>query len=942
MVTNLAQVPAWLIEGIPFGCVYALIAIGIVLTYKTTGVFNFAYAAQAFVAAAVYVELVEVNNDPRWIGLVVAILIVSPLLGLAFDRFLFRAMRSAGWQVKLVTVLGMFIALPQIVLDFISGQQPVPVTTKSSIPPMLGINAPGFNIGTHFVSWDFAMAAIVTVAAVLILGFIFRYTAIGLQMRAVVESPRMVELAGVNSERVSAFAWMLSSVMAGIAGVILATLAQTLNANIFVLLLVITIAAAAVGRLTSIPVTFFAGVALGVADRALPDILQSWFSVSSSSELAKDLRPSLPFLVLFLILVLARSIRSRRESADPLAGVDPPPPAMAHSYKTPELERLTKIIFPIFIGGFLLVMLTIVSGLWVFRITDGLTLAVAFLSITIITGFAGQISLAQATFAGIGGFTAANLAVDHGVPILLGVLIGAVLAAVVGALFSLPAIRLGGIYLTLATLAFGLMVENVVFNRPEISNGAAGIHVPRPDFATSDRTFFLLIFAVFAVVAFGVILIRKGTTGRFFMAIRGSETAAASIGINATALRITLFATSAAVAGIGGGLIAMSGQDVRVGDAPTFPTIIGIAWVVLVVTLGSRTVDGAVNAGISFVVFQWLLEDGLHLTPGIFLILFGLGAITYARHPEGIVEYQTRRSLVEMGRARALAVRAKGLAAKGELPETYTRVARVVVPVAAGPALYLLYLLARTATQLDATIVGTPPFVRTMGHWADVHSATLLPFVLPSVAFLFVWMLWADRGLARQRASRRGPLVMLGGAAGGALFGWALHSSGHISFLGVHLNLSGTFLLTQIWGDLPGSTSDCVLLGVLVGAAFVMFLWLPWQVERVAKAKGWLESPLTWKDGRIPAGFLIIGVYLFSRMQTQSPPSGWPVAIPTIAFTIVWLQWVASVQGGINELAIGNEGETRRLAEGLGRPETQLTPAAAVAAPVPAPAGGSA
>ncbi len=438
-----------------------------------------------------------------------------------------------------------------------------------------------------------------------------------------------------------------------------------------------------------------------------------------------------------------------------------------------------------------------------------------------------------------------------------------------------------------------------------------------------------------------MILIRKGTTGRFFLAIRGSETAAASIGINATALRITLFATSAAVAGIGGGLIAMSGQDVRVGDAPTFPTILGIAWVVLVVTLGSRTVDGAVNAGISFVVFQWLLEDGLHLTPGIFLILFGLGAITYARHPEGIVEYQTRKSLVEMARARALAVRAKALAARHELPETYTRVARVVLPIAAGPALYLLYLLVRTGTQLDATIVGSPPFVRTLGHWADVHSRTLLPFVLPSVAFLLVWMLWADRGLARQGADRRGPYVFVGGAALGALLGWMMHSNGHLSIFGAHWNLSGTFLLTQVWGDLPGATTDCVLLGTIVGAAAVMFLWLPWQVERVAKAKGWLEAPLTWKDGRVPAGMVIIGVYLFTRMETASPPSGWPVAIVAVALTIVWLQFVASLQGAINELAIGNEGETRRIAEGLGRAETDVAVPAALPEPVPAPAGGS-
>ncbi len=891
------MVANWLIEGIPFGCVYALIAIGIVLTYKTTGVFNFAYAAQAFVGGAVYVQMVEVDGDPRWLGLVVAVLIVSPLLGLALDRVLFRAMRTASWQVKLVSVLGLFIALPMIAQDIITGQAPVPTTVRSSIPPMLGITATGFNIGTHFVAWDFLMAAILTVLVVLVLGFIFRFTAIGLQMRAVVESPRMVELAGVDSERVSAVAWMLSSTLAGLAGVILATLAQTLDVNIFTLLVIVCIAAAAVGRLQSIPLTFAAGVLLGIGERALPDILQHGFGVSSQSTLSTDLIPTLPFIVLFLVLVGVRSIRNRRESADPLAGVDPPPPAIAATYKTPELERVTKIVFPIFLAGFLLVMVTLVSGLWVFRITDGLTLAVAFLSITIITGFAGQISLAQATFAGVGGFTAADLAVDHGIPILLGLVIGALVAAVVGALFALPALRLGGIYLTLATLAFGLMVENVVFNQKGISNGQDGIHVPRPSFATTDRTFFVLTFVIFAIVAFAVILIRNGTTGRFLAAVRGSENAAASIGINATALRVTSFALSAGVAGVGGALIAMVGQDARVGQTPTFPTILGIAWVVLVVTLGSRTVDGAVNAGLSFVLFQWLLEDGLHLTPGLFLILFGLGAITYARHPEGIVEYQTRKSVLDMARARALAGRAKAFAASGQLPESYTRVAKVVVPCAIGPVLYLAYVLGRTATQLNAHFAGTPPFVRLSGQWVTIHSAMLLWFVVPSVVFLMVWMLRADGVLRRRGADARGALVMAAAMALGAGFGLALHAL----------------------GDLPGSALDCALVGIPAGAAVAMFVWLPIQVERVAKAKGWLEPPLTWRDGRIPAIFVIVGVYLFSRLETPAPPAKWPVALVVIAFTVLWLQSVAGIQGGINELAIGSEGEARRMAErGLG------------------------
>jgi branched-chain amino acid transport system permease protein len=934
------QFVSWLIEGIPFGCVYALVAIGIVLTYKTTGVFNFAFAAQAFIAGAVYVEMVEVDQHrlvlfgheilgARAFGLIVAVLIVSPLVGLLLDRILFRAMRTSGWQVKLVSVLGLFVALPEITKIALTGRQPVPVTARSSIPPMFGINSAGFNIGTHFVAWDFTMAAILTVIVVIVLGLIFRYTATGLQMRAVVESPRMVELAGVDSERVSAVSWMLSSTVAGLAGVILVTLAQTLDSTVLTLVVIFSIAAAVVGRLRSIPITFAGGVLLGFADRALPDVLQSWFGVSSTSELAKDLRPTLPFVVMFLVLVLARSIRQRRESTDPLAGVDPPPPAMAHTYKTPEIERLTKILFPLFIVGFIAAMLALVSGLWVFRITDGLTLAVAFLSITIITGFAGQISLAQATFAGLGGFTAANLALGHGVPIiaphitsghpvpiLVGLVIGAIVAAAMGALFALPALRLGGIYLTLATLAFGLMVEQVIFNRPEVSNSAAGLHVPRPEFAHTDRTFFLLTFAIFAVVAFAVILIRKGTTGRFLMAIRGSETAAASIGINATALRITLFSLSAGVAGIGGGLIAMSGQDVRVGDAPTFPTISGIVWVVLVVTLGSRTVDGAVNAAIGLVVFNWLLGDALRLEPGIVLILFGLGAITYARHPEGIVEYQTRKSILEMARGRALGARAMALAAAKQLPDAYTPVSRVVLGCGIGPALYLAYLLVRSATQLHAHFTGTAPYLRVQGHWATAHSTTLLCFVLPSVVFLLAWMWRTDSALARQHGDRRGKLVLIGGAALGALLGWLLQSG----------------------GNLPGSALDCALVGIPVGAAAGTVMWLPHQVELVARAKGWLQAPISWKEGRIPAAFTIAAVYLYSRLTTDTPPTGWPVCLVAVVFTIVWLQAVAGIQGAVNELAIGNEGEAQRRAEGLGQPPIDVDTAVT---PVAAPVGGA-
>ncbi|HUF85244.1 MAG TPA: hypothetical protein VMQ81_11710, partial [Acidimicrobiia bacterium] len=194
----------------------------------------------------------------------------------------------------------------------------------------------------------------------------------------------------------------------------------------------------------------------------------------------------------------------------------------------------------------------------------------------------------------------------------------------------------------------------------------------------TDQAFFLFVFGVFAVVAILVILVRNGTTGRFLAAMRGSETAAASIGINATRQRIILFAFSAAIAGVGGSLLGMLNER---SSSQDWPTLIGVVWVVLVLTLGVRTVDGAVNAGMSFVLISYLLEDLLHLPESIFFILFGLGAITYARHPEGVVEFQTRKAIDAQVRGRRSNERAARLRKEGRLPSQWRRVSAVVVPM---------------------------------------------------------------------------------------------------------------------------------------------------------------------------------------------------------------------------------------------------------------------
>jgi branched-subunit amino acid ABC-type transport system permease component len=856
------DVTQWLIQGIPYGCVYALVAIGLVLTYKTTGVFNLAFSAQAFFSAWVMYDFVELNNRPLWLGFVVSVFIAAPALGFVLDRALFRFMRTASGVVKLVTALGLFVAIPEIVKAIFSDQAQFGMP---SVAPLIGIDkAKVFHIGGSVIAADFMVTTIVTVAVVIGLGLMFRYTAIGLRMRAVVESPRMVELAGVDSERTGTISWMLSSFLAGLAGVLVAPLFANLDANNYTLLIVAAIAAAALGRLSSIPLTLLGGLILGVGQRALPDVLNQ-IGVGVDSSLSKDLRPAFPFLLLFLLLIFWPALRNRREVSDPLAGVDPPPPAVAAEYKTADLQRTTRILFPVFITGFLVVTLILVTPLWVNRLTEGLVLAVIFLSITVFTGFGGQISLAQATFAGIGGFTMANLAHDWGIPVLLAMVMGAVLAAAVGALLAIPALRLGGIYLTLATLAFGLMVEQVAFNRTDVSNGDTGIVVPRPEFASSDRSWFLLVFAIFAVVGFLVIFIRRGTTGRFFSALRGSETAAASIGINATRQRIVLFALSSGIAGLGGGLLAMHDKQVY---PTTYPTLLGVAWVVLVVTLGVRTVDGAVNAALGFVIFEWLLTDALQL-PGSFpLILFGLGAITYARHPEGIVEFQTRKAILSQVRGQAFNVRVKALAAAGRVPKQFLPAAWIVLPVAAGPVLYTVYVLGRSLAQ---------------GHWVTVHSATLLAFIVPSLVVLLAWIFRTDLLLRRAGGYARGWQYLLAGGVVGGLLGLLFNSQGWVQ----------------------GSAIDDVLVGIPTGIAIVGFALLPRQYERIAWARGWRDPWITWRDGRAPIGFALAGIYLFHRVLADTPPGGWPVYFVATICVITWLQWVAAVQGACNELWLG-------------------------------------
>ena len=677
------------IPGVPFGCVFALMAVGLVLTYKASGVFNLAFGAQAFVSSLAFVSFVE-DGWPRWLAGVVSIVVLGPALGLVLDRVLFRRVRTASPLVKLVPALGLLIALPQVAL-IVAG------STPDIAPPSLVFNAQRvyLHVASVPISGLELSVTAATVAVVVALVGVFRFTPIGLEMRAVVESPRMTELAGVNAGVVSAVAWVLSSCLAGLAGVLLAPLYAQLDPQNYTVLLVWGIAAAVVARFASLPVALLAGIGLGIGQQVLAGYLPAGI-------LATGLRPSLPFFVLLAFLPFTR----QRQVDDPLAGCDPPPTALvgeATGYRAANLlarpsgdgtsqpvagwhraltarvrrsaggvgaggagaggagaggagaggagspvhgavDRLTSrptLVVAWGIGGLaVLSALTWVPNVWLVTMTQGIAFAVIFVSLTLLTGMSGQISLCQASFAGLGGFVAGQLASHFGTSVLVGMVLGGAVAAVLGVIVALPTLRLAGLPLALATLAFALLADNMLFPNSWVGNGATGVTVPRPELGpvsfNGSHAFFVLALVVLALVAAVVRAVGQGRMGRLLAAMRGSELASVSTGIDVHRLRVVAFALSAGLAGVGGALYGSLEGSL---SPDAFNYQFSLVFLVVAAIVGLGSVSGAVVAGLVFAALQTEVATFPARFSGILPVVFGLATLSYTRHPEGVVDF---------------------------------------------------------------------------------------------------------------------------------------------------------------------------------------------------------------------------------------------------------------------------------------------------------------
>ncbi|MDG2026771.1 MAG: ABC transporter permease [Acidimicrobiales bacterium] len=656
-----------LLQGTPPGTVYALIGLGFVLTYKTSGVFNLAFGAQAYISAAMFFKARQEWGWGIVPAVVLSVFVIAPAIGLTLERLIFRNLRTASAVSKLVIAIGLSVALPAL-FELIADYKPVAGRTPTGIVPD-GSSVFYDPTGVYPFSRDELAQIIVAGVGVILLGAMFRFTSMGLAMRGVVESPRMTELAGIPADRVSALAWAISSIFAGMAGVLIAPRLNTLISNDFFTLMVLAMAAAAVGRLVSLPGAFFGGMGLGWFIAVFNTYLPRWADDHTWLEPFKDnLTPSLPFVVLFGILVFWPAIRRAVDAADPLSGVDPPPPALAATTRHPLLTLQTRIFGVCFLGLVGWLGFTQADVRWIALLSTATVLSIIYLSITVITGFAGQISLCQGAFAAIGAFTVFQLVDRYDMSALTAALIGAAIAAVVGAIVALPVLKLGGVWLAIATLAFAFFFDAVIVKFSWVGGGESalfsGTQVPRPvigpfDFGESDRAFLALAVIVLVIVSVAVIQLREGTIGQSLRALRSSEVAAESIGISPARARIVAFAVSAFIAGLGGAFLAMLEGDVNY--PKNFSPVAAMFWLVLVVSLSARTVEGAIQAGAAFALFSPVILEGSFLEwlpyfnednlPGIFpisakwrFVLFGLTAIQFARHPEGMLEFGKRRA----------------------------------------------------------------------------------------------------------------------------------------------------------------------------------------------------------------------------------------------------------------------------------------------------------
>ncbi|GAA2409795.1 branched-chain amino acid ABC transporter permease/ATP-binding protein [Actinomadura vinacea] len=515
----------FIVSGLAIGSVYGLIGTGLVVTYKTSGIFNFGHGALATVAAYLFYWL-HIDQGLGWqVSAAVTVLLAGPLMGLVME-LIARRLAAQRVPMKIVGTAGL-ILLVQGLGTIKYG--PDPITVDSFLPKA----EESFAVGAVNVHYKYLFTAVIALVAVGALWLLFRFTRTGLAMRAVVDDPELLDVKGVDPVRVRRIAWLIGSTFAALSGVLLLPLVG-LEPIALTFLVVTAFGAAAMGAFTNIPLTFLGGLMLGVASditkKYLLDV--TWLSGVPSS---------LPFVILVAALLLT----PKRRLKPPSLVENRPPP----QWRAPGRVRLATVLVVVA----LLSTVPLFAGTRLTFYIVGLTQIVMFMSLGLLVRTSGQVSLCHAAFGAIGAVAFSQLAVDQGLPWLVALLLGALIVVPVGALIALPAIRLSGLFLALATLGFGIMVERLFYPLnwmfTPLSNGR---DMPRPAFAEDDRAFYYFVLALVVVIGAATVAVQQARLGRVLRGMAEAPTAVSTAGLSTNVTKLLVFCLSAFVAGISG------------------------------------------------------------------------------------------------------------------------------------------------------------------------------------------------------------------------------------------------------------------------------------------------------------------------------------------------------------------------------------------------------
>jgi branched-chain amino acid transport system permease protein len=615
--------------GIVLGSTYAIAASGLVLTYATSNVFNMAHGAVGMVMTFLYWELYVHRGWPVWVAIPFVLFLAAPLFGLLMERLVMRRLTSADVTTSLVVTVGLLVAL---------------IAFAQQIWPPAGRTVDQFFVG-HSVSFGIVRVTAqqfitMGVAVLVALGLyvLLNRTRIGTAMRAVVDNRELLSLHGAKPNLLSGLAWALGSSLAALAGILLAP-SLSFDYTILTFLVVNAYAAAMVGRLKSLPKTFAGAIVLGLLIN-----YGQWLYISLPPDLVKDskgliygIKNSLPtiFLLGVMLLLPQEKLRVGR-----IAGT--------------KLPRIPSWRSTFAWSAVLVVAAFALTG----QLGDGnnsrfgmaMCLSLIMLSLVLLVGYGGDVSLCQLSFVGIGALVAARgFAIPftglsfHPQVSLLSMATAFVLTATVGALVALPALRLRGLYIGLGTLAIAAAMDHTVFETTLVGFGAQGsnLDVGRPGFLDSERSFAMAVVVAFVVMGWFVLSIRRGKYGRILLATRDSQAACATLGFSTTLTRIAVFAMSAGLAGIAGVFFAGMRHTVGTLDFYFFSSL---PLLLFATVFGVTSITGVLVGGLTYGLIRYGSTTQQSLA---FIVLF-VGIRMLVGNPNGLVGLmfeQSRRLL---------------------------------------------------------------------------------------------------------------------------------------------------------------------------------------------------------------------------------------------------------------------------------------------------------